>query len=180
VRQTRPTTADWGMPMSAEIRQWRIPRRKVGRSLLGKVSELGWWLGILALCSVPGCLDPLVEDPGANLGVEPQGPVGLPVSPGNAGGPESPIAVGDPVLTPTDPVAPPTSTQPAPTVTSDIVEPAGPTSTASPDQTAGEPQDAGAGDAAAFSIQGAPPTTLTNVSETFASDADASSSLSER
>ncbi len=167
--------------MSAEMRPWGICRRKAGTSLLGKVSEPGWWLGILVLCSVPGCLDPLVEDPGAaNQGVAPHDPVGLPVSPGNAGGPESPIAVGDPVLTPTGPVAPPTSTQPPPPVTSVAAEPAGPTSNESPDPVAGEAQDAGAGDAAAFSIQGALPTAPTNAGETFALDADASSSLSER
>ncbi len=166
--------------MSAEMRPLGICRRKAGTSLLGKVSEPGWWLGILVLCSAPGCLDPLVEDPGANLGVEPQGPVGLPASPGNAGSPESPIGVGDPVLMPTGPVAPPTSTQPPPPVTSVVAEPAGPSSAESPDPVAGEAQDAGAGDAAAFSIQGVLPTAPTSLGETFASDADASSSPSER
>lgn len=109
-----------------------------------------WWLG-LVIAAVPGCLDPLIEDPGAQ-GIHGPAPIhtapGVPGTPPVAPGPIEPTMTsvpGSPVTpgAPVTPATPPGITPPTPPVTP-------PTSTSadvgseSPVETGGAgPSDAG-------------------------------------
>lgn len=145
MRQFQPSRLEWGTLMPSETRA-ALEVAATPRDRLLEGLTRSWWLGVV-LCLVPGCLDPLIEDPGASPA--PQDPAGLPGPPGNAAPAVDPDRGGEPVApSPIDPIVTPTSTDPAPPANTDGAAPPRPSPSASSDDGFGELlPDAGTGDA---------------------------------